>query len=151
MRARLRVVWQNLKRENASPAKLAASAFTGTFLGVVPLYGIQTGLCLFVAWLFRLNKLTVLSTAQISLPMFAPFLIGGGIVIGELVRFGRLKSFDLTEARDFITSLSLFRGQVPDLFISCLVGDVILGFVLGLIAAAIAYRVASDAHEPAAE
>lgn len=143
MRNRLQAVWQHLKTENTSPARLAASVFTGLFLGVVPLYGIQTGLCLFVAWLFRLNKLTVIGAAQISFPIFAPFLVSAGIVIGEFVRFGELRPIDLEQAQSFLSGLALFSGKFPDLFLSCLIGDTILGAVLGILGAAVAYRVAS--------
>ena len=143
MRNRLKALWTSIKQENATPGRLAASVFTGIFLGVVPLYGIQTVLCIAVAVLFRLNKLTVLAAAQISLPMFAPFLIVGGIAIGEFVRFGRVRIPDLAEGQTFLEELWLFGGEVPDLFLSCLVGDTILGFVLGVLAAGITYRLAS--------
>ena len=145
MRNRLHALWKHVREENSSPPRLAASVFTGVFLGVVPLYGIQTLLCIAVAFLFRLNKLTVLAAAQISLPMFAPFLIAAGIVIGEFVRFGTVRAPSLAEGRTFLEELYLFGGEVPDLFLSCFIGDTILGFVLGTIAAGLTYWYASRA------
>ncbi|MEZ4317045.1 MAG: DUF2062 domain-containing protein [Myxococcota bacterium] len=142
MRKRLHALWSHLKNENSSPERLAASVFTGVFLGVVPLYGIQTAICLGVAWLFRLNKLTVIAAAQISLPIFAPFLIAAGIAIGEFVRFGTIRAPDLAEGRTFVENLWLLGGDVPDLFVSCFVGDTLLGLVLGVLGAAVAWWVA---------
>ncbi len=148
MRKRLHALWKHIREENSTPPRLAASVFTGIFLGVVPLYGIQTLLCIAVAYLFRLNKLTVIAAAQISLPMFAPFLIAAGIVIGEFVRFGTVRAPDLSEGRTFLQEIWLFGGELPDLFLSCFIGDTILGFVLGVLGAAITYRVASRPAPP---
>lgn len=143
MRKRLHALWHHLKNENATPTKLAWSVFVGLFLGVVPLYGVQTLICLAVAWLFRLNKLTVVAAAQISIPPFAPFLVAAGIVIGELVRFGEVRAPDLLEARGFLEGLFLLGGELPDLFLSCFVGDTLLGLALGAGGAGFAYYVAS--------
>jgi uncharacterized protein (DUF2062 family) len=143
MRKRLAALWHHLKTENSSPSRLAASVFLGLFLGVVPLYGVQTPICIGVAWLLGLNRLTVVGAAQISLPPFAPFLVAAGIAIGDLVRFGELRAPDLGQARGFLDGLALLGGEVPDLFLSCLIGDTLLGLVLGALGAVVAYRVAS--------
>jgi len=143
MRKRLQALWQHLKHENSTPGRLAASVFTGIFLGVVPLYGVQTWICIAVAQLFRLNKLTVVASAQISLPMFAPFLVAAGIAIGEYLRFGTLRPLNIAEGRGFLADLWLLGGEVPDLFLSCFLGDTVLGLVLGGVGAAAAYGVAS--------
>lgn len=143
MRNRLRALWRTLKTENSSPRELAISVFVGVFLGVVPLYGIQTAICLFAAWALRLNRLAVLSAAQISIPFFAPFLIAGGIAIGEFIRFGRVRAVDLAEAQGFIQQLWLLGGDVPDLFLSCLLGSVVLGSILGALAGGVVYRLAA--------
>lgn len=150
MRKRLHALWYQLKTENSSPSRLAASVFTGIFFGVVPLYGIQTLICIAVAWAFRLNKLTVVTAAQISLPIFAPFLIAAGIAIGDFVRFGTIRAPDVSQGRTFLEELWLFGGQFPDLFVSCFVGDTLLGLVLGAIGAAVAYAVASRHQTSAA-
>lgn len=143
MRNRLRALWTHLKTEHATPGRLAVAVFVGINLGVWPIYGIQTPICLLVAWLFKLNKLTVVLAANISNPLIAPFLVAGGIAIGEWVRFGALHRPDLDLARGFIHELSLFAGQVPSLYVSCFIGDAILGLVLGVLFALAAYRVAT--------
>lgn len=142
MRKRLHALWHHLKTENSSPGRLAVSVFTGIFLGVVPLYGIQTAICVAVAYLFKLNKVAVIGSAQISMPIFAPFLVAAGIVIGEFVRFGTVRAPDVSEGKTFLQELWLFGGELPDLFISCFIGDTILGLVLGAIGAVLAYSVA---------
>ena len=142
MRHRLHALWRHLTTENASPRQLSASVFVGILLGVIPLYGIQTPIVLLVAQVFRLNKLTAVAASQISIPPFAPFLIAGGIALGQWLRFGTVHRLDLSQARDFVSSLALFSGEVPSLFLSCLLGDTIIGLVLGALGALITYRIA---------
>ena len=128
MRKRLYELYQQLKHENATPRQLGWSVAAGLFLGIVPLYGIQTGLVLFTAWAFRLNKLACLFAAQISMPWFAPFLIAIEIALGEWMRFGTLRWPGSTP--DTLPSITSW-SDAPDVVISCLFGSLPLGIVLG--------------------
>jgi uncharacterized protein (DUF2062 family) len=116
--------------------------FVGVFLGVVPLYGIQTGIILVAAWLFRLNKLTVLAAGQISMPFFAPFLIAGSIAIGEWMRFGRVRLPTEEEGWAALEWTAIFSGGLPDIVVSCFLGSFVLGALLGAVAAGVVYAVA---------
>ena len=64
--------------------------------------------------------------------MLAPFVVAAGIGIGEWLRFGHWRSVELSHGHDFIDKLALLSGQVPDMFLSCLLGDAVLGVVLAL-------------------
>ncbi|MCB9669177.1 MAG: DUF2062 domain-containing protein [Alphaproteobacteria bacterium] len=116
--------------------------FLGIFLGVVPLYGIQTGICLVVAHVLRLNKLTVIAAAQVSMPMFAPFLIGGSIAIGELLRFGTVRWPSAGDGAEALRWTEMFSGGAPDVVISCFLGSLVLGAILGGLGAAAAWAFA---------
>ncbi|MCO4747463.1 MAG: DUF2062 domain-containing protein [Proteobacteria bacterium] len=142
MRKRLHALWEHIKTEHTSPERVGVAVFVGVLLGVIPLYGIQTPICLAVAQLTKLNKATVVVAANISNPLIAPFLIAAGIAIGEYLRFGELHAPDLGKATTFIEQLALLSGEVPDLFLSCLIGDTLLGLVLGVVFGLAAYRVA---------
>lgn len=135
-------LWRLLLHEHNDPPRLALAVFWGVFMGTVPLYGLQTGICIVTSRLFKLNTVAVVGAAQISNPLFAPFLIAGGIALGDFVRFGELRWPDLSEAEDFIAGLWILGGHLPDTFVSCFVGDTILGVVLGVIFGAVAYGVA---------
>jgi len=143
MRQRLHALWQHLKSEHTSPGRLAAAVFLGVMVGVQPIYGIQTPICIGLARMLKLNTLTVVLAANISNPLVAPFLVAGGIALGEWVRFGRVRPVDLAEARGFLHGLSLFAGEIPGLWWSCVVGDTLIGLVIGTLGAAVAYRVAA--------
>ena len=147
MRQRIRALWQHLRSEHTSPPRLAAAVFLGVMVGVEPIYGIQTPICIGLARVLRLNTLTVVLAANISNPLVAPFLVAGGIALGEWVRFGVVRPFDVAEAKGFLHGLSLFAGEIPSLWWSCVVGDTLIGLVIGAIGALVAYRVASGRRE----
>jgi uncharacterized protein (DUF2062 family) len=50
---------------NDSPKKLAAASAVGVFIGFSPTIGLHTISCLVLAWMFRLSKLVVFTTATV--------------------------------------------------------------------------------------
>jgi uncharacterized protein (DUF2062 family) len=46
-------------KQGVSPEKLAASFATGILIGIFPLIGVSTGICLIAAYFFRLNHLAI--------------------------------------------------------------------------------------------
>ena len=133
MRRQFARFWEHLRHEHNAPGQVGAAVAVGLFLGTLPLYGIHLGLCLGAAWLFKLNKITVYLAANISNPLLAPLLVAAGILIGEYVRFGAMRDLNLDQARGFIDGLALLGGELPGLFLSCFIGDAILGAVLGVV------------------
>lgn len=84
---------QNLKRiwieevvaAHESPEKKAISVGVGLFFGIVPIWGFQFASAIFTAIFFKLNKVVVGLTAQISFPPFIPFILFASIKTGEYV------------------------------------------------------------------
>lgn len=106
----------------------------GVFVGVLPLYGLHFLISVAVAVGLGLNKATVVLASNVSIPPVAPLLVAAGIAIGELLRFGELRSVSLGEGRDLLAAGGLLAGAVGDTFLSCLLGDAVLGLVLGVVA-----------------
>lgn len=127
----LKKIWHHLKTEHNQPHKLGLAVGIGLFLGCLPVYGLHLGICIAAAWLFKLNKATVYLAANISNPLLAPLLVATGIAIGDLLRFGEWRGIDTSMGETFVDTFSLWSGQLPDLFLSCLLGDAVLGAVLG--------------------
>jgi len=67
---------------NDSNARKACSIALGVFVGIAPIWGAQTVVVLFLAAMFRLNKLIAFAFSNVSIPPFIPFIIYGSLLIG---------------------------------------------------------------------
>ncbi|MDF2450364.1 MAG: b-glycosyltransferase, glycosyltransferase family 2 protein [Bacteroidota bacterium] len=63
----------------------ALSVGVGLFFGIVPIWGFQFALAIFTAVFFKLNKVIVGLSAQISVPPLIPFVLYASIKTGEFV------------------------------------------------------------------
>jgi len=118
---------KTLLGENVSPEQLATSGGLGVFLGSLPLIACQSLVILMTANYFRLNKYTALGTSQICNPPIIPALC---IEVGYFVRHGRF----LTEI-----SLKTLGYQGLERFFEWIIGALILGPLLGIIAGGVIY------------
>jgi uncharacterized protein (DUF2062 family) len=139
MRRTVKGLVQHLLEDHTSPAEIGWAVALGFFLGALPLYGVHLPLCIAFAWLLKLNKATVYLAANISNPLFAPVLIAVEILLGEWVRFGHLRPLDMEGAQAFGEQVSLLAKNLPDLFLSCMLGGVIVGAVLAVTGGPAAY------------
>jgi uncharacterized protein (DUF2062 family) len=133
VRAFFRKIWHLLRDEHSSPRELGFAAALGLFVGSLPLYGLHLGICVGLAWAFRLNKATVYLFANISNPFVIPALVAAGIALGEWLRFGAWRPLDLQQGRDFAAQLSFLAGRLPDMYASCLLGDAVIGLLLAAV------------------
>lgn len=68
-----------------SAANKAISVGVGLFFGIVPLWGFQFALAILAAVYFKLNKVIVGLTAQISVPPMIPLIVFASVKTGEYV------------------------------------------------------------------
>jgi len=142
LRKAIRKLWHHIRDDHSSPRELGLAVALGLFVGSLPLYGLHLGICLALAWLLRLNKVTVYLAANISNPFVIPVLVAAGIAIGEWLRFGHWRPVDLAQGRDLAGKIALLSGHVPDFFLSCLLGDALIGAALALIFGPLAFGAA---------
>ncbi len=69
---------------NDSTAKVSFSVAFGVFMGIVPIWGFQLIVAIFLAMLFRLNKAIVILSANISIPPMIPLIIYLSYKMGAL-------------------------------------------------------------------
>jgi uncharacterized protein (DUF2062 family) len=117
-----------LLSERLSPGGAAAAVFWGIFIGVVPIYGLQSLAAIGVALVFRLNKPLTFAATFINNPIIQPFLVIGSIEIGGLLRTGAFEPWRL-----FRFTGAHLKGEVY----SWVLGSVVLGVGLGLLGALI--------------
>lgn len=65
--------------------QLTFAIMLGIFMGIVPIWGYQMIVAIFIANFLKLNKVIVLVASNISIPPFMPFLLYGSYVTGCIV------------------------------------------------------------------
>ncbi|MSP62098.1 MAG: DUF2062 domain-containing protein [Myxococcales bacterium] len=137
LHARIHAWWLALLAEHSDPGQLAAAVLVGAIAGCTPLFGLHFPLCLALAWVLRLNKVTVYLAANISIPPLAPFLGFASVQIGERLLHGRWLMLDLAEFRHHFPSL------VARFFVDWLVGGLLVGAAIGAVLASAVYGIAT--------
>jgi uncharacterized protein (DUF2062 family)/SAM-dependent methyltransferase len=126
-RHRLRQTFYDLRLEGEGRGREAAALGLGLFIGCTPFYGFHLLLCWLAGWLLRLNRLKLYLAANISNPLFSPFLIFAELQTGAWARRHDLHDLTLQTLRT--TSPWTFGADI-------LIGSAIVGAALGLSVAA---------------
>ena len=77
-----------LLKESLDPCRAAAAVFLGIFIGIMPIYGLQTLAAVGVALLFRLNKPLTIAGTFVNNPMLQPLIVVSSVELGCLLRVG---------------------------------------------------------------
>lgn len=117
-------VRENILENSDSNLKKSLSIALGVFVGISPFWGFQTGIVIFLAVVFRLNKLLAFTFSNISFPPFIPFIIYGSIAIGSC--------FLKTETPLLLHSAITFSA-IHDNFFQYLLGSFILATLMSVI------------------
>ena len=78
-----RFLLEDLLRSEDSAEKKALSITLGVFIGLSPLWGFHTITVIFLALLFKLNKVIAFAFSNVSLPPFIPFIIFFSLKLGS--------------------------------------------------------------------
>ncbi len=124
-----------LRTEGSGANRQAWSAGIGAFIGSLPLYGLHLLLCAVTGKLLRLSRATMYLAANLSNPLFAPFLIWLELQTGSLLRRGTVYAFSVETARH--VDPWAFAG---DLVVGSLVVGAVAGITVGLSAFAVLSR-----------
>lgn len=127
-------LWQRLRGTPGSALRPAAAVGLGLFIGCQPLYGLHLVLVLALCLPLKLDAVLAYLAANISNPLVAPFLIFSEVELGAYLISGHFIGFDLEQAR--ANGAAGFARQL-------IVGSLVLGAVLGLVGALVAWLVAS--------
>src|SRR5690606_32795638 len=80
-----RFFFEDLLHSDDSPLKKSLSVALGVLIGISPFWGFQTVTVLFLAWVFRLNKLIAFAFSNVSIPPLIPFVVYASLETGALV------------------------------------------------------------------
>jgi len=121
-------VWkEEVVAAHESAEKKAISVGVGLFFGIVPIWGFQFALAIFSAVFFKLNKIIVGLTAQISVPPMIPFVLYASVKTGEFV-LGQKVNLDLDKILTIETLKNLYVYYVGATVLSIVAG--IVGFLI---------------------
>jgi len=115
--------------QGPSRERLAASVGVGLLMATLPVYGVKTVICLWLSGRFRLHPLAVVGTSSLSTPPLGLLFAAVSIGVGGLLLHGKLpdlSGIDLQQASKW--------SIVNALIVEWLVGSVVTGVVLGLLA-----------------
>ena len=117
-----------------SNLNLALSVAFGVFMGIVPIWGYQMLTAIFLAYVFKLNKVLVIISANISIPPMIPVILFLSLKTGELITQSNLNldysdiSFDLIKSMLVVYLI----GSVAFAFVSFILSGIIAYLVLAI-------------------
>ena len=125
---------EDLLHSNDSSLKKSLSVALGVLIGVSPFWGFQTVIVLFLAWVFRLNKLIAFAFSNVSIPPLIPFVVYACLETGTFV----LGHSSATSAFDW-HRLDTYRPFIQQHLMEYLVGSLVFGTVAAALAAILTY------------
>jgi len=117
---------EDLLGSNDSPEKKAKSIALGVFIGLSPLWGLQTLLVLFLAVFFKLNKGIAFAFSNVSLPPFIPFIVLISLQTGALL-LGEEKSFSLEDFNGDFELLKSLKTYIVGSFVFAFGASILSG------------------------
>ncbi|WP_317195763.1 DUF2062 domain-containing protein [Pinibacter aurantiacus] len=109
----------------------AMSIAFGVFMGIVPIWGFQLAVAIFLAILFKLNKPLVIVAANISIPPMIPLIIFTSIKTGALWMGKNAVDISFTKSISLLTIQQSLKQYI--------VGSVTLAVVAGVFFGVLSY------------
>lgn len=120
---RIQKIKQEFLSQKGSKLQKSLSIGFGVFMGIVPIWGFQMIVAIFLAYIFKLNKIIVLVFSNISIPPLIPFILFGSYYTGHLLIGGE----------ELIFSTEIGFEHVQSVLKQYLIGSMIVSLILGFI------------------
>ncbi len=115
---------ENILESSDSHLKKSLSIALGVFIGIAPFWGFQTVIVIFLAVLFRLNKLLAFAFSNISFPPLIPFIIFGSLYVG---------SYFVSTETPLVLNSSMAFEDLGNNITQYLIGSFILATIMSVI------------------
>jgi len=129
-----RFFFEDLLHSEDPPLKKSLSVALGVLIGLSPFWGFQTIIVLFLAWIFRLNKLIAFAFSNVSIPPLIPFIVYACLETGAFV-LGQSSAASSFNWRQFDT----YRPYIQQHLTEYVVGSFVLGIFAATVAGMLAY------------
>jgi len=120
---------EHLINGHQSDAVKAISLGFGIFMGIIPIWGFQLIIAIFLAFIFRLNKALVIVAANISIPPMIPLIIYCSFKTGTL--WMGMQVYDISFSSHI--TLNSVKNNFEQYIYGSITLALIAGVVLGLI------------------
>ncbi|MDY6791508.1 MAG: DUF2062 domain-containing protein [Thermodesulfobacteriota bacterium] len=112
------------------PNEIALGLALGLFVGMTPSMGFHTAIAVFLAALFKWNKISAAVGVWVTNPLTAPIIYGVNYFIGAKL-IGLPKAYLLSEAHGF-TRIYKIMLKAPEIFWALIIGGIVLGLPLAV-------------------
>jgi len=126
----LRKAYERFLKIRGNPHEIALGLALGLFVGMSPTLGFQMAIAVFLAALFKWNKISSAVGVWISNPVTAPFIYGLTYYVGAKIT-GIHNSFGQVDTFDFAL-LYRILVKAPEIFWAMTLGGVILGIPIAI-------------------
>ena len=137
-----RYVYLRLIRQGGSPHDLAFSVAIGVFCGFLIPVG-QMILSLFLAWIFKVNKLVAVACCWVTNPATIPFFFPLNIILGSYFITSKLSKEEFTKISEMPIweGIKAFFALGIDGMLCFMVGGAIIGSSCAVIAYVVIFRI----------
>jgi uncharacterized protein (DUF2062 family) len=126
----IRKTYERFLKIRGTPREIALGFALGLFVGMSPTMGFQMAIAVFIAALFKLNKISAAASVWITNPVTAPIIYGVTYFVGaHMIGMPGIK---LTPEAFSVTSFITFFKQTPRIFWAMTLGGVVIGTPLAI-------------------
>ena len=126
----IRKTYERFLKIRGTPREIALGFALGLFVGMSPTMGFQMAIAVFVAALFKWNKISSAAAVWITNPITAPIIYGVTYFVGASI-IG-MPNINLRPQDLSVTSFITFFKQTPLIFWAMTLGGVVIGVPLAL-------------------
>ncbi len=123
-----RFLFEDFMGSNDSPIKKALSIALGIFIGLSPLWGLQSMLVVFLAIVLKLNKTIAFGFSNISIPPLIPIIILASLYLGNFI-LGHNFTYSIDDIGENIEVLKHLKTYIIGSFSLAIIG----AFTVGLL------------------
>ena len=114
-----------------SNLRLSVTVSVGVFSGIIPIWGFQTILTIILSFVFRLNKIIMITVSNFSQPPVTPFIILGSFLLGGL--------FLKTDTAMFINTSNANYELIKNNVLQYVLGSIVLAILLAVLSGITTY------------
>jgi uncharacterized protein (DUF2062 family) len=130
----VRRAYERFLKIRGTPSEIAFGCALGLFVGMSPTMGFQMPIAIFLAALFKCNKISAAASVWVTNPVTAPFVYSFSYFIGARLLDFKI-SLNLLSGLD-LTALS---KAGPQIILALVVGGVVIGLPLAVLGYYLSY------------